>query len=186
VSGLKPPADIPPARLFRSLLRIPRPIEPLAFRFSVAPTQQLYAQALSPTELAEAREAEDPHLAIAAATLVDRAGARILTVHDIGHIDEIEAKLLATAVGVALARVSPTFGLVDERAWEFALRTGVESDATNMRIACRMGGCLEAVGDRVFSAPDKYFGVARGALLDGHWMAFRVGQAVYEQRRPKG
>ena len=185
MTGLKPPPDVPAARLFRTLLRLPRPIEPIGFRFEALPGKPLFVQALSHSEVGEARDSADPATAMVAAALVSRAGQPLVTVADLGLITETESERLQAAVLGVIARVSPSYALSDVAAWDARLREGA-NDGTNLRIAFTMGGCLELVGRRIYAAPEKFFGVARGQLLDGHWMAFRAAQSIYEQRRPKG
>ena len=185
MTGLKPPPDIPPARLFRSLLRLPRPVERIGFRFEALPDKVLWAQAITSLEVAEARDSADALLAMTASALVDGAGKRVATVADLGLLTQAEAKGLQAAVVGALARISPSYTISDSEAWGAQLKLGAAEPA-NLRTASVMGGCFEQAGKRIYAAPEKFYGVPRGQLLDGHWMAFLAAQEAYEQRRPKG
>jgi len=179
---LRPPVDVKPGRLFRSLLALPRPVAPIAYRFDAAPTVALAVRALSAVEVADAADADAVDAALVAAALVDARGRQVVSEGDLLHLTEREFAGVRSAVLEALARISPSYRLSDYEAWDRVLREGASQ---HMGIVVAMGSCREAVGDRLVEAPEKYFGVARGALLDGHWMAFRAAQHVYEARRPK-
>jgi len=181
--AIQPPADVKPGRLFRLLLTLPRPTEALAYRFDAAPGCALYAQALTSLELAEAQDQDAHEAAVIAAALVDRRGARLVSKADLLLLTDREFGDLRAAVFSSLCRISPSYRLSDADAWDRVLREGANQ---HLGTVVAMGSCREAVGNRIVEAPEKYFGVHRGALLDGHWMAFRAAQHVYEARRPKG
>lgn len=180
---IAPPANVSPGRLFRLMLTLPRPVEALDYRLEAAPQAPLFAQALAPLELAEALEDDSRDAAIVAAALVDRRGARLVRTRDLLLLTEREFADLRGAVFAALHRISPSYRLADADAWDRVLRTGA---AQHMSTVVAMGACREAVGTRIVEAPDKFFGVPRCALMDGHWMAFRAAQRLYEDRQPKG
>lgn len=181
--AIQPPANVKPGRLFRLLLALPRPAEALDYRLEAAPHVRLYAQALTSLELAEAQDHDEHEAAVVAASLVDKAGNRLVTAEDLLLLNEREFVGLRGAVFASLCRISPSYRLADVDAWDRALREGA---ALHLSTVVAMGSCREAVGNRIVEAPEKFFGVHRGALLDGHWMAFRAAQHVYEARRPKG
>lgn len=181
--ALLPPTDIAPARLFRSLLALPRPVERIAWRVPAAHHVGLCVRALSSLEVADALEHDDKSIGLVSAALCDRAGRSVLSASDIGLLTDAEFAAARAAVFAALGRMSPTYRLSDSDAWLATLRVGATQ---HMSTCATMWTCRESVGNRVVLAPEKYFGVPRGALLDCHWMAFRAAVAVYEQRRPKG
>jgi hypothetical protein len=158
-------------------------VAPLAYRFDAAPHVALSARALAPLEVAEACDSPTIDAALVAASLVDARGRLVVSEGDLLHLTEREFAGARSAVLEALGRISPSYRLSDIEAWNRVLREGA---AQHMGVVVAMGSCREAVGDRLVEAPEKFFGVARGALLDGHWMAFRAAQHVYEARRPKG
>jgi hypothetical protein len=181
--AILPPADIKPGRLFRSLLVLPRPTESIEHRIAAAPSVALRVRALSSLEIATAYDNDAQEAALLASALTDGKGRAVVSGADLLLLTDREFCDLRTAVYASLCRISPSYRLCDVDAWDRVLREGADQ---NLSVAVAMGSCREAVGRRIVEAPEKYFGVPRGALLDGHWMAFRAAQHVYEARRPKG
>jgi hypothetical protein len=177
--ALKPPANVPPGRLFRSLLQLPRPVERIAYRFDALPTKALRVQALHSVEWADARDSTDFQAAIMASALVGSDGQQIASSSDLLLLTEQEFSSLREAVLPVLWRISPTYTLSDADEWGAVLQRGAEQHGSTV---VAMAHCREQIGQHIVEAPEKYFGVPRGALLDGHWMAFRAARAVYVKR----
>lgn len=174
--ALKPPADVPPGRLFRSLLQLPRPTERIGYRFDALPQKALRVQALHPLEWFEARDSPDFQAALVAAALVGSDGQQIVTYADLLLLTDQEFSALRDAVLPVLWRIAPTYSLCDSDEWGAVLQRGAEQHISTV---VAMSQCREQLGQQIVEAPEKYFGVPRGALLDGHWMAFRAARAVY-------
>lgn len=183
--GDKPPEHIPPARLWRQLIMLPRPTLPLAYRIRGAEHVPLSVQALRSSEYAAAIEgdvATMPSRLVAAALLVDGRPA-FASPDEVLHLHERELVELAVHVRDALRIVGPTLYTSDTDAWERVLVEGC-SAAANAYEAWSLGGCVNVswgMGRKavhVTQDPERWFGVPQRELLDCHWMAYFAACAM--------
>lgn len=185
-----PPRGVPPARLFRLLLRSPRPCLPLQWRAPGAEWAALHVVALRGIEVDEALDAaraamgEAAHfdrfrLAVLRASLrLSADGAPVFaSVEDAGALQDGEAEALLDEVFVALGTCSPTYARSDLAAWDRALREGARAPG-NLHETVALGSCIEHGWAGSTPRPDLYYGVPIGALTDGQMMAYRAARAV--------
>lgn len=189
------PSGWTPERLFRLLLRTPRPALPIAYRVPGAEHIPLDVRALRPLEEAalidtvaaqpEAARAGAFAAQLVAATLWTPKGLAFPSAEAVGQLYSDEADALASAVLAALEVVSPSYRSGDEEAWRLWLGQGARH-ISNLALTFRLGGCVE-VGWRASPRPDWFFGMPIGDLTDGQWMAFRAAsEVVAEHQRKKG
>lgn len=190
---LLPPRDVQPARLFRLLLRRPRPVLPIAFRFAWAADMELAVRGLTaledatagdvdPDMPAEVRHSEVARRLISAWLLVD--GAPALSAEDVAALTEAEAGALWRAVRAAAAIVSPQYRTADVDAWTTALEAGAKHPS-NRAVASIVHFSTELVigmgGGANVSAPDRYFGIPYADLTDGQIMAYQAAKKVNDK-----
>lgn len=198
----RPPEDVPPARVFRTLLRRPRPWAPLAYRYPRLPEVALHVVALTPVELAEALDVDadgEPSDVVS-----DRALARMIVValrDDAGPVfvsEEQAARMpqrswvdLMTAAVRGLAAVMPSRALCsaeDWAEWRKVLDKGARATG-NIGEAFRMRDCHDVAvgwgGVARHYRPDRYFGLPVADLTDGHLLAFDVAVAAAEEIQKK-
>ena len=194
MSGLKPPKEVAPERLFRLLSKKPRPWWPLEHRVAAAPHVKLHVVALRGPEEAECYETGDvgTHAgrtavtaALVVAALHDPRGRVFSEAAQVLMLPTPDFDALANAVFMALAIVSPTEGRVDMAAWSLALKLGAQH-RQNINEAVAMAGSADIViGSKVHlePRPDRYYGMPQSDLTDGHRMAFRAAWEVVKELR---
>lgn len=179
-----PPAEVSPAKLFRLLSRAPRPVVPLAARFAFAPHLQLHCRALHPREWAEWEDdGHDIETVVLTHALCDDDGTPLLDRERVFLLSEAERSIF-TAVIAALNIIGPSFArppvlAINVDSWMATLRAGA---AENPSILWSMGTIYEASEWRIVETPERFFGLPRHELLDGHWIAYRAARAVVEER----
>lgn len=182
----KPPQDIPPGKLFRLLLRRPRPVWRLDYRLTAAPAVPLYARGLTAAERAMVRDADDGdrELVFLSVALSDAAGAPFFATPDAaGTLLAHEAAELEAALMPALRICSPSVDVVDPKAWGDALRKGAMEPASAALVAQ-----IRAAFDThdVLKKPirprmDLYFGLPLADITDGQRMAFLAAFHLYDR-----
>lgn len=198
----RPPEDVPPARVFRTLLRRPRPWTPISYRYPRLPDVRLHVHALTPLELAEALDVDadgEPSEVVS-----DRAMARVVVASlrdDEGPAFASEAQAdrmphrawvdLMDAAMRGLALVMPSRALCsadDWTEWRKVLDKGARAMG-NLGEAFRMRDCHDiAVGWGGIARhyrPDRYFGLPVADLTDGHLLVFDVAIAAAEDVQKK-
>lgn len=174
----EPPKDVEPERLFRSLLRYPYPVAPLAHRLPFAPEFALHVRALTSCEWDRVHDDDERSHVLVGLALCDHSG-RALTTPD-AAFDWSAKDLDACAVACleALSRIGPTYRMSDVAAWRERLKTGARFAAAQaMALAA-----YEVAGDRIVEVPERYFGGPKRLLVDGHWMAYRAALSVALER----
>jgi hypothetical protein len=188
-----PPPGVSPARLFRLLLRRPRPEIPIAYRIRGAEDVPLRVRALSSADEAAVAEAAegwgDAGPSRAADEFVFRAlltqdGPAFASPDEVGALDSTDALSLAKEVRAALDVISPNYARSDVEAWGRALKQGARAGG-NWADAIALGGCVDyafgyGVG-RLVERPDRYFGCPLADLTDGQWMAYRAAREVAQE-----
>lgn len=175
-----PPQDVPPSRLFLDLLALPYPTAPLGGTLSIADDVPLYVRALPQHEAALVRMAEDD-AALIIACLIDGDGAPIFRdAEQLGLLTDEEYQPILAALIAVLRRIAPSYDGSDVKAWHAALKAGAEAHAG---IFLSMAGCYDGAGNRLIETPERYYGVPRASLTDGHWMAYRAAREAYETWR---
>ena len=189
---LAPPRDVPPERLFRLLLRRPRPVLPLVFRFAFAPHVALAVRGLTAYEDAEISDVppDDPtgrsliaRRLIAAVLLAD--GRPAFTDADaVGGLTEHEIAALGDAVVKAAHVVSPMRNKVDLAAWDDALQKGArhpQNIGVTMAIAAATEPLVAPQKLLRLSAPERYFGAPIADLTDGQLLAYYAAKAAMDK-----
>ena len=194
MAPLPPPRDVAPERLFRLLLRRPRPLLPLALRLPFAPDVALSVQGLTALEDAEA-VAVDPappaeigtstiaRRMIAASLLADGVPA-FASAEDVGALTASEVAALTGAVFRALHVVSPLLRTADRDAWHDRLVMGAKHRANVSTAGAIFASTTTLVTPKQFlhlPAPDRYFGLPLADLTDGHLMAYHAARAVFDK-----
>lgn len=177
------PPEMDPAELFL-LLTEDRPRVPLAYRLSVAPDVQLYAGAIR--NVAWQRIWRMDHMrrrsAMIAASVVDDTGESQFTIADVGLLPEEDHVELAADVGRALRVCSPWFGYIDDMRWRAILAEGGRRLWPLVGSLADCGDVVLGVGTAWFNErPERYWGVARKDLLDGHLMVYSVARHLIEE-----
>lgn len=190
-----PPADIKPPELFRSLLRLPRPIAPIQFQFTGLEHPKLTVWALSAIEVAETLDAAsgltgEAHTDAVLCGLTARAlranGKQVFrSSDDVQQLPDTEMQSLVAEVANTLSRISPSYRVSHVGLWREALVEGAR-DTAHASLVRGLGGAYDIAGGidkpRIIERPERYFGVPTRELLDGHWMAYHAARAVYEER----
>jgi hypothetical protein len=96
----------------------------------------------------------------------------------VGALDAAEVQQLAAEVRAALAAVGPTYAGSDWEAWQEVLVVGARH-ASMQSTAISLAGCAEYGHGAIVWRPEWFWGVPRGKLLDGHWMAFRAARKAW-------
>lgn len=190
----QPPRDVLPERLFRLLLRRPRPILPIDLRLPVAPHVALSVRGLTALEDAEVADV-DPALPqelvrstlmrrlIAAHLLADGALA-FASAEEVGGLTEHELATLGRAVFTAATIISPTYRASSQEAWRAALEQGARH-SSNHGLVCVIASASEplVLPRKILEvgAPERYFSAALADLTDGQIMAFTAAKAVYDK-----
>lgn len=202
-SPWRPPDDVPPQRLFRLLVRRPRPWQPIAYRYPAAPDVALHVRALTPLELAEALDDAGDEGA-PAEVASDRAMGRVVVAglwEDHGPVftsAEQAARMPHQAWGSlmdaalrGLAGIMPSRALcsADEWAeWRKALDKGARHPS-NMGEAFRMRDCHDLVlgwrGSVRRFRPERYFGLPVADITDGQLLAFDAAIAAADDVQKK-
>lgn len=180
-----PPADVAPEVLFRRLLS-PRPTAPVQFRFRGIDHPPLLATALHATDVADAEQASpDATLAAIVARSLTAGGLFVFdSPGDLFDLDDGTYSALLAAFFEAFFGVCPLRGRCDYDAWQAALLKGGRHH-TNANAVHLLGGCYEAVNVgkhiRIIGRPERFWGVAPNALLDGHLMCHEVARKIHDQ-----
>lgn len=187
-----PPRDVPPERLFRLLLRRPRPVLPLAFRFPFAPDLALSVRGLTAYEDACIGDVDpdDPtrksvigRRVIAAMLLADGAPA-FAGPEAVGGLTEYEIAAVGSAVAEAAAVVSPMRRRVDRDAWDTALQRGAVHPS-NIGLTVAVASASEAlIAPRALihvAAPERYFGAPIADITDGQLLAYYAAKAAMDK-----
>ncbi len=192
---LLPPTNVPPERLFRTLLAVPRATEAIAFRLDAAPTVAFCVSAVTSLELGEAfawAEDASPEIvssrvpqAIVAAALRLTDGRRAFdSPDDVGALDDAELRAVGAVVMASLSRISPTIARSTRDAWVDVLAKGARH-GSNMLTAMALGGSADVslgFGNSVVSPrPDRFFGIPMCELTDGHWFAWMAARKVVDR-----
>lgn len=192
--ALLPPRDVPPERLFRLLLRRPRPVLPLAFRLPFAPTLALSVRGLTALEDAEVvdvdaalteevRRSEVTRGLMVACLLADGRPA-FGSPDEVDALTEDENDALLAAIAPAFNTVSPLRRRIDLDAWQDRLRKGAQHPA-NINAAATVAAAVHTVvgwsGVVRESAPERYFGLPLADLTDGQLLAYSAAKAVFDK-----
>jgi len=184
----EPPADVAPARLFRLLIRTPRPTWPVNYEIPGVEHGPLHVRGLRGLEEADAVDTAESfeslevrysrlrshriYLALCAEEgLVFRSADEPLL------LAPREFDALSRAVEDALLRVSPTYARSHFTTWMKRLEEGAGAPA-NIAITMSLGRCIEVGLGHAAERPDLYFGIPLCDLTDGQWMAYRAACAV--------
>jgi hypothetical protein len=169
---LEPPKNIEPGRLFRLLLRRPRPWLALNYRIRGLERFALTVRALKSIEYAEALE-EGPLGPLVACLRLASGEPAFGGVADLAGLRFDEAERLQGAANEALATVSPLYGYANPRSWNVALMKGA---AENAHEAFALGSSYDTSYGwgvvRTAPRPDRYFGCPLADLTDGQWLAY--------------
>lgn len=190
----KPPADIPPPRLFRLLLATPRPVLPVPFRFAGFPGQ-VSVRAISTDELNRANDEAEAipdiqkqsyvQAGVVASALLHEGRLVFRCAQDVLDLEASLADELSRIVLGALDSICPMYGRSDRNAWHAVLCEGAKHP-TNYVAARSLGHAYDIAEAgkyiRVIDRPDRHFGLPTRELLDGHWMAYSAARALLEQR----
>jgi len=185
---IKPPADITPAKLFRLLCRVPRPVVPIVARFAFMPEQALHCRAMHPLEWAEWEDAgDDLETVVLQHALCDEMGQPLLDRESVFLLTDSERETVFAELVSALNKIGPGYQRpeafrCDVDAWHTALEKGA---AANVSILLSLGTAYEGAADRYTATPERYFGIDRRELLDGHWMAYRAARDVIEKHQKR-
>jgi hypothetical protein len=198
-SGWAPPPDVPAELLFAALVD-PSPSAPIAYRIAGLEDVPLTVRALSPGAYAAARWASEG-LAGAAGLAPEvrrrRYAREVLarclyqgegpaedqerafaSAADVGALSAVELADLASAALAVLRTINPTYARSDWQAWTSRLELGAKH-AENASLAIALAGCADYGHGAVVYRPEWHWGIPRGQLLDGHWMAYRAARAAW-------
>ncbi|HEX8794126.1 MAG TPA: hypothetical protein VF765_24455 [Polyangiaceae bacterium] len=197
--NLAEPPDVPPERLWRSLLPR-RPERRLRFRFDVAPSLPLFvrpvpsaAEAAARDELASVPDVLRDELevrSLVALVLHTPAGLAFADAEALGALEAHELAELDAEVATALADIAPTLARSNMDAWGRALREGAEH-LSNASAAAALASCVDVTAYasgrewHVQTRPrlDRYWGLPTAEILDGHWMAFQAARQAMKDRK---
>ena len=194
-----PPDDeeLAASKLFRLLLGSPRAELPIDYRIPAAPHLALRVRALTGNEESAAWDdasslrsvdARDAALVagLVARSLMTKRGRAFTNAGQVGELMAHDVVELGATVIAALCIVSPTYGSVDQRAWELRLEAGAR-DYRNAHQVAMLADCVDVsigAGVRwVNPRPDRYFGVPIGELTDGQHMVFSAARSVVTARQ---
>lgn len=198
----RPPEDAPPARVFHSLIRRPRPRAPLAYRYPRIPDVAFHVVALTPFELAEALDVDadgEPSEVVSDRALARMVVAGLRDDHGPALASEEQASrmpqrswcdMMEAAVR-GIAGIMPSRALCsaeDWAEWRRVLDKGARAGG-NIGEAFRMRDCHDiAVGWGGVARryrPDRYYGLPIADLTDGHLLAFDIAVAAAEEIQKK-
>jgi hypothetical protein len=189
-----PPRDVAPERLFRLLLRRPRPLLPLTFRLPFAPAIALAVQGLTALEDAEVVDVDSDLPAeirtstiarrLIAATLLADGSPAFASAEDVGALTASEVQALSGAVFRGLHVVSPMLRSINRDAWHDVLVKGAEHRANLSTAGAIFTSTTTLVTPTRFvhlPAPDRYFGLPLADLTDGQLLAYNAARAVFDK-----
>lgn len=197
-SPWRPPEDTPPARLFRLLIRRPRPWQPIAYRYPGALHVALHVRALTPPELAEALDVDagDTPDAVVSDTALSRVivaglwedrGPVFTSTEQADRMPHREWSRLMDAALRGLGAVMPTRALCsvdDWKAWRATLLKGA-LHPSNLGEVFRMRDCVDiAIGWSGHSKrprPDRYYGLPVADITEGQQLAFEIAAEAAEE-----
>jgi hypothetical protein len=181
-----PPEGVSPARLFRLLLRRPRPW--LAIDLSVAGHSVGFSvQALSVAEVGDVLDAvEDGRPEMRSDIVSTELAARCLRLNGEpcfenaaamrSVLESDEAERVIEAVGMALATIGPRFPPCSFDRWLHHVKEGASHHENIMR-AHMLAGCVDSGWRTEASRPERFFDVRTpDELTDGQWLAFRAAR----------
>jgi hypothetical protein len=184
VDRSRPPENVPKHLLFRSLIAVPRPRTPLAFRVTCAAHIPLHVRALKSLEYSEVIEAADLveieqlttselTAGLVSACVYTPRGRAFGSAREVLGLGGEELAALGLEVLEAIHRVSPVYQRTDADAWRMALKEGAQHrscffEALSMYRSCDRVG-MNAVA---FERPDRYYGLPVRELVDGQLMAY--------------
>jgi hypothetical protein len=168
---------VPPGKLFRLLLRRPRPVLRIDYRLDVASHVTLYAQALTAPERAIVQDAEPAECdsLYLWLSLVDVAGAPVFAHREqTHHLQDHEVEALIDAVVKAHRVIAPSQNTCDYKAWQEALVAGAKDPYSFAMVQqIRHAATRDAQFKKPFQPrPDLYFGLPLADITDGQRMAF--------------
>jgi hypothetical protein len=155
------------------LLQLPRPTIAIEHRVLGAEGIALGVRAVTSAEWGEA---EGNPVSISAIALLANGRPAFRSAAEILCLPAPEVDALVSAVGTALARVSPCKGLSNANAWQRVLLDGA-THPLNLLACHALGGSFDVIGKFVMDRPDRFFGVPLHALVDAHWFAYHAAKA---------
>ena len=193
-----PPGDdeLAAERLFRLLLGVPRAELAIEYRIPAAPELALKVRALRGVEESAAvddaahlltKSARDNAIVagLVARSLWTKRGKAFANPGQVGELMPHEMDELGAHVLAALCIVSPTYGAIDQRAWELRLELGARH-ISNAHQVGMLADCVDvSLGHGIrytTPRPDRYFGIPICELTDGHFIAFSAARTVAEAR----
>lgn len=187
----EPPADEPPARIWRSLIAL-RPQRPMVYRLPCAPDVPLICQAPTSLEEGLAFDAADlapeeirssrAKLEILGRALWTPTGPAFGSAADVGRLLDAEVDALAEEVAGILDRIAPTYARSNAAAWVDVLERGA-LHGSNIGDAMTLAACVDEHQRGTTPRPDRFWGLPLRELLDGHWMAFRAARRAADKLR---
>ena len=184
---LADPPDIPPERLWRSLLPL-RPERRIQLRLRGAPHIPLIVRAIPAMAELLARDAghaaggdvEQLQGVLAAREVLSLvlhtpAGRPFPSSAAMRGLDEHELAQLTRAAYDALADIAPTCARSNGKVWREQLLLGAKHDS-NISEAGALATCVDLTPEKSVPRPDRYWGVPLIQLLDGHWMAYQAAR----------
>lgn len=170
---MKPPADIEPGKLFRSLIRRPRPIARVDHQIYGLEQFELWATALTSYEIQCAND-DGGMLAVAAESLVCEGERAFSSDRELATLGEFECNALLESWSSAFSNICPSMISADSHLWDEKLRKGVQ-DPFNFSVVLAMSECCDVlVGSTIVRTPrpGRYYGLPVAELTDGQRMAF--------------
>ncbi len=185
---------MPPERLFRLLLRHPRPVLPIAFRLPFAPHVALSVRGITaledaevvdvdPTMPEEVRRSEVARRLIAVALLADGALA-FGGADDVGGLTDAEVAVLTHHVATAAHAISPVCRVAGPE-WMSALERGA-AHPSNASACGAIWSSVEVVATPrtviTRPRPDRYFGMPLADMTDGQRMAYAAAKSLFDKK----
>ena len=173
---MKPPDDIAPEVLFRTLSQRPRPHTEISYRVAGAEDVALSVKALTSDEINRAKDAAG-YSGIICASLLAEGEVAFGSASELGKLPELEHLDLFKACGDALAKICPS--MLDEHysLWKKKITKGAK-DASNFSVVLAMFECSDVVAGPTSTVrsprPDRYYGVSTADLTDGQRMVFQI------------
>ena len=186
---LPPPPEVPPARLFRLMLRRPRPW--LAIDLSIAGIRRgVSCVALTTRDWAEVWDAHEDQpeearehwrqIEVVARSLHLEGKPLGMGAPELADsLHDYELTRAVQALSPALATVSPQRGTYDPEAWMRALRTGAR-EIRNERRAFALAMSFDPGWSHNVPRPDRFFGVGPDDLTEGQWIAFFAARKAFD------
>lgn len=192
-----PPPDIKPPRLFRLLLRLPRPRWPIDFPLPGYSGGGLFVRGLNVLDDGAAVDSRDPEAPVESVSTAITAEYMAASIEDgdgellfdsPAHAKRMSAALFdafAESMWAGLAVISPSQVLSNRAAWGKALEAGA-SAPFNIMAAHAMADCADYLVTRSVHPirhPERYFGIPPARLTDGQILAYWAGVDVAKRLR---